>query len=76
VADWQAGKKIQIPFIFVDALGLARMELTFFIAALLVLCFGFVAKAVLMTHCVYSVRAFSPHIPPTKQAWAGQEPGR
>lgn len=35
---------------FVVVLGLARMELTSFIAVYMVLCFGFVTEAVLVVH--------------------------
>lgn len=57
------------------ALGLAGMELTFSLAALVVLCFAFVAKTVLMLHhflaaveqCLLSLMAFSSSSAPPRQ---------
>jgi len=39
-----------VPTSLTSVLGLSRMELTFFIEALTVLCFGSVAKTVLIIH--------------------------
>ena len=39
---------------FPDVLGLAVMELIFFIASHMVLCFGFVTKTALLTHRCFS----------------------
>lgn len=41
-------------YCFLTVLGLAGMEVTFFIAAHTVLCFGFVATTVLITHQCFS----------------------
>lgn len=82
-------KKMQIPVIFVGALDLARLEETFFLATVLMLCFGFLAKAMLITQSVfapaeqslYRIRAFSP--PHSQQAglkytrpWKGMQLGQ
>lgn len=80
--------QLVIQFFFYLSLGLAEMELNFLKAACTVLCFGSVAKTVLITRwcfgCCWTMFAqcqgfLSPPHHPTSlewEAWGGQEIGR